>query len=574
MATINSVNTSPVQYNVQVGGTNGTTANVSPSTAGFILTSNGASANPSFQAPASSSISITGDSGGALTGSAFVFAGGSTGLSFDGTTGPNTITLSGILDVPSGGTGAISLTGVLTGNGVGPVTANAVTEHAVLLAGASNAVTDLGVATDGQLIIGSTGADPVLAELTSTGGTIVITNGAGSINLEADETIAVTYTEDSGTATPAAGNLNVVGDSLNINTDGTGDTITISLENAITLGSSPISPGNPALTATTGDIVVTAGSIKMPYINPSFGLEGAIFVDAVRALYGVDGSNWFLAGGGNIGLDGDTSNSNIGIGSGALSALLGNSLGNIALGSSSLNSYVGNGTPSQGWNVALGDSTGMNLLSGTGNVLLGINAGNNYVGSESTNILIVNNGVASESGAIRIGANGAHTSCYIAGIDGVNVGSSTVRVVSEASDKLGTVDITAGSGIAITPGANSITISATAAAFGWTEVTGTSQSLAVQNGYVTNNGSLVTLTMPTSAAIGDIIEVVGKGAGGWTVVYTTGQSIKFGNIATTTTTGSLASTNANDSIKLVCTTASGSAPIFTVTSSVGNITYV
>lgn len=50
--------------------------------------------------------------------------------------------------------------------------------------GSSSAVTALGVATNGQLPIGSAGADPVLANITSTGGTITITNGPGSINLD------------------------------------------------------------------------------------------------------------------------------------------------------------------------------------------------------------------------------------------------------------------------------------------------------------------------------------------------------------------------------------------------------
>ena len=40
-------------------------------------------------------------------------------------------------------------------------------------------------ATNGQLVIGSTGADPVLATLASAGGTVTITNTAGAINLEA-----------------------------------------------------------------------------------------------------------------------------------------------------------------------------------------------------------------------------------------------------------------------------------------------------------------------------------------------------------------------------------------------------
>ena len=74
----------------------------------------------------------------------------------------------GTLGVSSGGTGAITLTdgGVLLGSGTG-------------------AITPLGQATDGQLIIGDTGGNPILASLTSTGATITITPGAGSINLEA-----------------------------------------------------------------------------------------------------------------------------------------------------------------------------------------------------------------------------------------------------------------------------------------------------------------------------------------------------------------------------------------------------
>ena len=86
--------------------------------------------------------------------------------------------------VAGGGTGATSLTGVLTGNGTSAVTANAVTQHGILLGGASNAVSSLGVATNGQIAIGSTGADPVLATLTQGAG-ISITNGAGSITIAA-----------------------------------------------------------------------------------------------------------------------------------------------------------------------------------------------------------------------------------------------------------------------------------------------------------------------------------------------------------------------------------------------------
>lgn len=60
---------------------------------------------------------------------------------------------------------------------------SAPTAHGILVAeGASAFATK--VLTDGQLLIGSTGVDPVGAVLTSTGGSVTITNTAGSINLE------------------------------------------------------------------------------------------------------------------------------------------------------------------------------------------------------------------------------------------------------------------------------------------------------------------------------------------------------------------------------------------------------
>lgn len=95
--------------------------------------------------------------------------------------------------VNEGGTGALTLTGILTGNGTSAITANTVTQHGILIGGASNAASSLGVASNGQLPIGSTGADPVLATLTAGTG-VSITNGAGSITISATGTTTLTYT--------------------------------------------------------------------------------------------------------------------------------------------------------------------------------------------------------------------------------------------------------------------------------------------------------------------------------------------------------------------------------------------
>lgn len=106
----------------------------------------------------------------------------------------------------------------------------------------------------------------------------------------------------------------------------------------------------------------------------------------------------------------------------------------------------------------------------------------------------------------------------------------------------------------------------------WSAVTGTSQSAAVNNGYITNNASLVTVTIPDTAAVGDVVHVAGYGAGGWKVAQNASEIIHFGPIDTTTGVGgSLASTNRYDAVELVCTVANTEWAVIT---SVGNITIV
>jgi hypothetical protein len=50
MVTNNSCDYSPTQYNVQTGGAQGTLNNVVPAATGTVLTSNGPSSQPTFQA--------------------------------------------------------------------------------------------------------------------------------------------------------------------------------------------------------------------------------------------------------------------------------------------------------------------------------------------------------------------------------------------------------------------------------------------------------------------------------------------------------------------------------------------
>ncbi len=114
---------------------------------------------------------LDGDSGVGATNATITIAGG-TNISTVSAAGSVTVNFSGILPVASGGTGASSLTdgGIILGSGAGAVTVTA-------------------QPTNGQLLIGSTGVDPVLATLTGTANEIDVTNGAGSITLTLSDTV-------------------------------------------------------------------------------------------------------------------------------------------------------------------------------------------------------------------------------------------------------------------------------------------------------------------------------------------------------------------------------------------------
>lgn len=71
------------------------------------------------------------------------------------------------------------------------------TAHGILVAEGTGAFVPK-LLTNGQLLIGSTGADPVGAVLTSAGATVTITNTAGAINLETATTGEI-WTDVTGT---------------------------------------------------------------------------------------------------------------------------------------------------------------------------------------------------------------------------------------------------------------------------------------------------------------------------------------------------------------------------------------
>ena len=88
----------------------------------------------------------------------------------------------------------------------------------------------------------------------------------------------------------------------------------------------------------------------------------------------------------------------------------------------------------------------------------------------------------------------------------------------------------------------------------WTEVTGTSATLASLGAVIANNAALVTLTLPATAAVGDQFWVVGKGAGLFRIQADAGQTLHLGS-SSSTVAGYIEATNRRDAVRLVCTVA-------------------
>jgi hypothetical protein len=142
-----------------------------------------------------------------------------------------------------------------------------------------------------------------------------------------------------------------------------------------------------------------------------------------------------------------TGNTNTGVGQAAL-ATVSTGSGNTAVGyealisntSGGLNTAVGAGAldlNSTGQhNTAVGDSALQTTTAGSANIALGYSAGINI--TNSNNIDIGNDGVAADSGVIRIGGS-SQTTFYAAGIYGVTTAlTGAVEVFVDSAGQLGT----------------------------------------------------------------------------------------------------------------------------------------
>jgi len=106
----------------------------------------------------------------------------------------------------------------------------------------------------------------------------------------------------------------------------------------------------------------------------------------------------------------------------------------------------------------------------------------------------------------------------------------------------------------------------------YTEITAAAAGMAINNAYIANRPTLVTLTLPALAPVGGAVMVMGSGIGGWRVAQNAGQRIHFNSIDSTPGVGGyLQFTVRYDSVELVCINENTD---WIVRSSMGNITIV
>jgi len=129
--------------------------------------------------------------------------------------------------------------------------------------GSTSALGYLAELSDGQLAIGSTGNPAVPGAIASSGSTIDVTLGSGTINLETGTAVAISFPCDSGTATPSSGAITMAGGTL-LDSSGSGSTVTFNADDtvvaSIATDSGTATPSGNSFTITGTQGITTSAS--------------------------------------------------------------------------------------------------------------------------------------------------------------------------------------------------------------------------------------------------------------------------------------------------------------------------
>jgi len=212
---------------------------------------------------------------------------------------------------------------------------------------------------------------------------------------------------------------------------------------ANTVGERNVAVGSSAMLVNTTGIRNTSVGVSAMQNNTTgsfnVGVGQAALINNITGDNNVAiGDNAWSSGSENVMIGANSGNNgsrNIGIGFQTLVAV--NSDRNVAVGYNSMGSSIVNGD-----NTALGYQA-LRFVRGSFNIGIGSGAGQGSSLATSNNNIYVANAGINESGAIRIGTNGTHTTCFIQGISGATTGLAAIPVLVDANGQLGTISSSA-----------------------------------------------------------------------------------------------------------------------------------
>lgn len=462
------------------------------------------------------------------------------------------------MTLDQGGTGSLSVTidsaSYINPTITGTPTITKVTQGEGVLAGYSP--TNY-TATDTSVTGNFHGIDNYLSAFSGTHNAAYLTNNSGSGSLQGNAVLgstATVYGKNAG---------------ANLNSGSTNNITAIGEEAGATVASAPANAGNSTFIGyQSGKLYTTSGSANDGHVAVGYQSLATTSTSAGNTAVGyqalqlltTSNNNTALGWGAGVQLTSGTGQ-NVFVGVFAGSGGIGQTLANNVM----IGYHAGWNASSAHNNVTIGSSVAPTLGTGTNNIVIGDGA--DVSASNATNQIVIGQGVTGLGNNIVVIGNSSVSNL-------VNASTSGGCALGSIANPFGFLYLgTAANYVAIDTGTQTtngqtVVIPDTGGQpqnFALTSTTAatTSQTMVKWFRYFANSGSLVTFTLPATIAQGDVFEIIGQGTGGWKIVYGTGVSIKLNaNLSTTTTTGSLSSTDQYDSIKLVAQSSTVLVPEF------------
>jgi hypothetical protein len=410
-----------------------------------------------------------------------------------------------------------------------------------------------------------------VATVTGNAGGAVGPDGVGNINITG--TNDITVTGNPGTNSLGLAITGTTDHAVQIG-DATGgiESIAVGTNGQVLLAATAADPAFATLTSSGGTITFTPGAntlnleavpgaIPASYSN-SFPTDVGTATPAAHTLTVAGGTNLNSAGAGStVTLNLDTALTGIVSVTGANGASL--QTGTTAADTFLLQAYDVDGTTYIPFATLTSNNTP------TMNLDTAVTIDSSYIyRAGGTDVAVADGG----TGASTLTDHGILVGSGVNAITPITLTDGQLLIGSTGNDPVA-ASLTAGANITITPGAGTISIAAATIDAVWSIVT-VNAGLVVNTGTIANKAGLLTMTLPATAAIGNMLEFTNMNtAVGIRIAQNANQYIRYGtSLSTTGVGGYLESTQLGDSLKLICVVAGASTGWQAVTGSIGNWT--